>query len=189
MKPRHLLALSLCLLPTLALAHPGHDAGSGFMAGLSHPWSGMDHLITMLAVGMWGAQLGGRMRWAVPCSFVSMMIAGSLLGFSGAHIGAVEQAIAASVCILGLLLATATRVPLLAGMAITGCFAVFHGYAHATEATASSNALLYIAGFAMSTAMLHAIGFGVASLLSRHQRLVRWAGAAIAFSGVVMLLA
>ena len=188
MKVRHLFVLSLCLLPTLALAHPGHDAGTGFMAGLAHPWSGMDHLITMLAVGMWGAQLGGRMRWVLPLSFISMMIAGSLLGFSGVHIGAVEQGIAASVCILGLLLATATRVPLLAGMAITGCFAVFHGYAHAADAVVSSNALLYIAGFAVSTAVLHALGFGAAMLLNQHQRVVRWAGAAIALSGVMMML-
>ena len=184
MKVRYLVFASLCLLPTLALADPGHDTGTGFMAGLVHPWSGMDHLITMLAVGMWAGQLGGRMRWAVPCSFVSMMLVGALLGFGGAHIGAVEQVIAASVCVLGLLLATATRVPLLAGMAITGCFAVFHGYAHATEAEVSSNALLYMAGFTISTATLHAIGLVIAMQLGQHQRIVRWAGALIALSGV-----
>ena len=189
MKVRHLLALSLCLLPTLALAHPGHDGGHGFTAGIMHPWSGMDHLITMLAVGMWGAQLGGRMRRVLPLSFVSMMIAGSLLGFGGVHIGAVEQVIAASVCVLGLLLCSARRLPMMICVALTSCFAVFHGYAHATEAAVSNSALLYIAGFAFSTAALHALGFGIATALNRHQRVVRWAGAAIALSGVVMLFA
>ena len=189
MKVRHLLALPLCFLPTLVLAHPGHDTGAGFMAGFTHPWSGMDHMITMLAVGMWSAQLGGRMRWALPLSFISMMIAGAAFGFGGVHIGVVEQAIAASVCVLGLLLATATRVPLLAGMTITGCFAVFHGYAHATDVTVNGNPLLYMTGFAMSTAVLHGIGLAIATKLGRYQSVMRWAGATIALSGVMMLFA
>jgi urease accessory protein len=157
------------------------------MAGISHPWSGMDHLITMLAVGMWAAQLGGHMRWAVPASFIGMMLVGAMLGFAGVHLGAVEQSIAASLCVIGLLIATAIRLPLAACVAMVGSFAVFHGYAHATEAGTDS-ALLYIAGFALSTAGLHALGFGIASLLSQHQRLIRWAGAAIAVSGVAMFV-
>jgi len=188
MKARHLFTLTLLLLPTLALAHPGHDNGSGFVFGILHPWSGLDHLIAMLAVGMWGAQLGGRMRWALPLSFVTMMLVGAALGLGGAHLGAVEQSIAASVCVLGLLLGTAVRLPLIACMALTSCFAIFHGYAHAGEATAGG-AVLYTAGFATSTALLHALGFGIAMALREHQRVLRWTGAAIALSGVAMLIA
>jgi urease accessory protein len=186
MKPRYLIALALCTLPMFANAHPGHD-GHGLVTGMAHPWMGMDHLITMLAVGMWAAQLGGRMRWVVPTSFIGMMLVGTLLGFAGVHLGAVEQSIAASLCVMGLLLAAAIRLPLVACVAMVGSFAVFHGYAHATEA-GTNNALLYIAGFAISTAALHALGIGVAMLLSQHQRLIRWVGAAVAVSGVAIFV-
>ncbi|MES1195878.1 MAG: HupE/UreJ family protein [Steroidobacter sp.] len=187
MKARQLVIASLSLMPALAMAHPGHDGGHGFMSGFMHPWSGMDHLITMLAVGMWAAQMGGRMRWALPLSFVSMMIVGALLGFGGIHLGAVEQSIAASVCVLGLLLFSAKRLPSIACVILTSCFAIFHGYAHAIEAS-NAGAIAYISGFTISTALLHALGISIAILLDRHQRVLRWAGALIAVSGVAMLL-
>ena len=185
MKVRHLVIATLCLLPTLVSAHPGHDGGHGLMSGITHPLIGMDHLITMIAVGMWAAQLGGRMRWAVPISFIGMMLAGAMLGFAGGHLGTFEQSIAASLFVVGLLLATAIRLPLLACIGLVGSFAVLHGYAHAVESS-GNDALLYMEGFALSTAVLHALGFGIALLLGQHQRVIRWIGAAIAVSGVAM---
>jgi len=184
MKARYLIALTLCLLPVLANAHPGHDGHSMF-AGMAHPWLGMDHLIVMLAVGMWASQLGGGMRWALPLSFVTMMIVGAAMGLGGIQLGAVEQSIAASVCVLGLFLSTAIRFPTVVCILLTSCFALFHGYAHAAEAGGNS-ALLYIGGFAVSTALLHGLGLGIGRLLSQHQRVIRWVGAAIAISGVAM---
>jgi len=186
MKARYLCLLSLCLLPSLASAHPGHNEVVGFIAGASHPWFGLDHFLAMLAVGMWAAQLRGNLRWQVPLCFVGMMLLGAILGFGGIHLGAVEQVIATSVVVLGLLLASAKQLPTLACIVLTGCFAMFHGYAHAMEFI-SSNALLYMAGMTVSTAVLHAIGLGFAIMLSQYQHAVRWTGVAIASSGMAMM--
>lgn len=186
MKIRQLLiALSLSLLPVYAFAHPGH--GQGLFAGMAHPWLGLDHMIAMVAVGMWASQQNGSSRWLLPLSFVGMMMLGAAIGFGGVHLGAVEQVIAASVCVFGLVLSSARRLPVAFCMALTGCFAIFHGYAHATEAIAG-NAFLYMTGFVISTTLLHALGFGIAMLLSQHQRVIRWLGAAMAVGGVAMLL-
>jgi len=122
----------------------------------------------------------------LPFSFVGMMAIGAALGFDGVHLGAVEQIVAASVCVLGLVLTTAMRLPTIVCVGVVCGFAVFHGYAHAAEAT-DSNTRLYMMGFAISTVVLHAIGFGVAMLLNRHQRVIRWLGAVIAVSGAAML--
>lgn len=190
MKVRQWLATALTLvLPTLAVAHPGHDLSAGFTAGALHPWSGLDHLLAMLAVGMWAAQLGGQMRWAVPVSFVSLMLCGAALGMSGVHLGAVEQGIAASVCVLGLLIAGAVRLPAALCVALVGCFAVFHGYAHGAEAPLQANAGLYMSGFALSTIALHGVGIMLTQMLLRHrqQTSLRWAGMALAISGVALL--
>jgi urease accessory protein len=186
---RFLAAFVLMLPATLAVAHPGHELQPGWVAGMLHPWSGLDHLLAMLAVGIWAAQLGGRMRWAVPLSFVTLMLVGAGMGMSGIKLGAVEQGIAASVCVLGLLIATAVRVPVLLSVALTGCFAVFHGYAHDMEAPLHSNALLYMSGFALSTITLHILGFMLARALVRHQQQasLQWTGAAIALSGLALL--
>lgn len=186
MKVRHLPVLSLCLLPTLAWAHPGHDSQS-LIAGLAHPWSGLDHMMAMLAIGMWATQLGRRMRWLIPFCFVGMMNVGAALSFGGIAIGGVEQGIAVSVCLLGLLLATAMRLPVAISIALTGCFAIFHGYAHTIE-TLNGNAFAYIAGFSISTAVLHALGVAIALLLNQRQTLIRWVGAGIAISGAALLL-
>jgi len=186
MKIRHLLiALSLCVLPTFAFAHPGH--GNGMFAGMAHPWLGLDHMIAMMAVGMWASQQTGSVRWILPLSFVVMMVVGAVVGFGGVQLGVAQQVIAASVCVFGLVLSSAVRLPAVFCVVLTGCFAVFHGYAHAAEAVGNS-AVPYMAGFVVSTALLHVAGFGVAMLLSKRQHLVRWMGAAMAVSGAVMLL-
>jgi urease accessory protein len=189
MKARqYFLAALTLVLPTLAFAHPGHAVGDSFIAGLTHPWSGLDHLAAMLAVGIWAAQLGGRLRWTVPISFVLLMLTGAALGMSGMQLNASEQGIAASVCVLGLLIACAVRLPALLCVALVGCFAVFHGYAHGVEAPQQGNALLYMTGFALSTAALHALGVLFAQGLVRHQQQasVRWTGVALAVSGLML---
>lgn len=186
MKSR-LAVIAALLMPVAALAHPGHEQ-SGFTAGVMHPLSGIDHLAAMIAVGLWAAQLGGRLRWAVPLSFVSLMLIGAALGLSGWQFGAVEQGIAASVCVLGLLLAGAVRLPAVVCVALTGAFATFHGYAHGVEAPAASMTG-YISGFAVSTVALHGVGLLAAALLVRGQQpqVLRWAGSVVAVGGVALL--
>jgi urease accessory protein len=189
MKARHAAAVVLTFfLPTLALAHPGHDLQPGFVAGVLHPLSGFDHLAAMLAVGAWAAQLGGRLRWALPSSFVALMLAGAALGMSGIHINATEQGIAASVCILGLLLAGAVRLPATACVLLVSSFALFHGYAHGVEAPQQASVIFYIGGFALSTIALHLAGFSIGKMLLRYQQqaALRWAGAAMVVGGLAL---
>jgi urease accessory protein len=185
-------ATALALLPMLVEAHPGHGLGSGlgvgFYAGLVHPWSGLDHLLAMLAVGMWAAQLGGRMRWMLPTCFVCLMLMGASLGFTGVALDAAEQGVAASVLILGVVLASAKRMPLMVNMALTACFAIVHGYAHGVAMPAQSSALSYLLGFVLSTAALHLMGLAIGHRLANKAAL-RWTGAAIALSGLGMWVA
>lgn len=176
------------LLPGLALAHPGHTLPEGLIVGALHPVTGIDHLVAMLAVGLWAAQLDGRLRWAVPMSFVTLLLIGAMVGMSGVTFGAVEQGIAASVCVLGMLSAGAKRLPAAMCLVVTGSFALFHGYAHGAEAPQQVSAVLYMSGFALSTAMLHLVGFMAGSWLVKHQKQVglRWVGAAMAVGGLAL---
>ncbi len=185
--------ISILLLPSLSQAHPGipghiHGWGNGFI----HPFSGLDHLLAMTAVGIWAAQRGGRALWAVPLAFVSMMAIGGMLGMAGmGQLPWTEQAIAASVFTLGILIVTATRLPLLASMAIVGLFALFHGYAHGAEMPATAGGLAYGMGFVAATLALHlcGIGIGLAAQRMNSRQSVRWAGAVIAVCGVYLCLA
>lgn len=189
MKKLVLPVAALLLAPTLAHAHPGHDV-TGFSHGFAHPLSGLDHLLAMLAVGLWAAQMGGRARWAVPATFVTVMALGGALGMMGLHLPMVESGIAASVLVLGLLIALSARLSLAAAMPLVGLFALFHGYAHGAEMPASVSGLEYAAGFALATAALHAAGIGLGMGIQRATSapLVRFAGAAIAITGVVLAL-
>ena len=184
---RSITLLTLLGLPLLAQAHPGHADVGGLTLGLSHPIGGLDHLLAMLAVGLWGAQLGGRARWLMPVLFVAFMLVGAGLGMKGLALPGVEQGIVASVVVLGLLLLWAGRLPLAPGAALIAVFALAHGLAHGTEMPVSTDALLYMAGFAISTALLHLAGMGVGSL--RSGWLSRIIGAAIAVAGVGLALA
>lgn len=192
MKTRLYLAVALTtLLPALALAHPGHDLQPGFAAGVLHPLSGLDHLAVMLAVGVWAALLGGHMRWALPTSFVAWMLAGAAFSMSGTYIGAAEQGIAASVCLMGLLLASKTKLPASAYLVLVSGFAVFHGYVHGVEAPQQASAVQYMSGFALSTIALHLAGLQIGNWMARHQQqtTLRWAGAAMAVGGLVLFAA
>ena len=172
--------------PAMAWAHAGHATAGGFPGGIAHPFSGADHLLAMLAVGVWASQRGGRALWAWPVAFVTLMSVGSLSALSGLTFLYIEQGIATSLLVFGLLIAASIRLPLLAGVWIVGVFALFHGAAHGLEMPAG-NPLLYIAGFALSTAALHATGIG-AGLLGRGVW-TRLAGAAVGASGLYLMLA
>lgn len=183
---------ALVIVP-LAQAHPGHDGDHGdftwdFSGGVLHPLTGFDHLIAMLAVGLWAAQLGGRARWLVPAVFVALMTLGAALARSGVVLPGVEHMIAASVLVLGLLIATAARLPVAAGMTLVGLFAAFHGFAHGAEMPAGSQALSYGLGFIFATALIHAAGVGLGVVTAtRSEKITRYAGWAIAASGAVLL--
>jgi urease accessory protein len=177
------LILSLAFLaPTAALAHTGHGETASFFAGLQHPFSGLDHVTAMLAVGLLAAVKGGRALWLWPLTFIGIMITGGLLGLAHVQLPLVEPAILASVIVLGLLLALAIDLPVAPGVLLIGVSALFHGHAHGMEA---HGGLTYMAGFVAATAILHLAGIGtVAGLRSASlQPVVRIAGAACALIG------
>lgn len=183
--PRNIFALLALALPSFAHAHAGAGEASGWMHGLSHPFSGLDHVCAMIAVGLWAAQMGGRALWRVPLAFVSVMILGGLLGMAAIPVPFIEAGIGMSLLVLGVLIAAAVRLPLPVSIAIVGVFALFHGYAHGAEMPQSISGLGYAAGFMLATALLHASGMGTALFLKRLERamLLRAAGAAIASCG------
>lgn len=180
--------LALLLAPSLAFAHPGHG-DHGLMAGLGHPLGGLDHLLAMLAVGLWAAQQSGAARWALPVTFVATLLVGGLLGFAGLQLPALESGIAASVLALGLAVALAVRPPLPLAMLATAAFALFHGVAHGLELPEMSSAWTYAIGFVAATAALHAAGYAAVRYLPRAAApLVRVAGAGSAMAGAWLLM-
>jgi len=184
-RTRTLILIPLCLFAGAASAHTGHHAVAGFSSGFGHPFSGLDHLLAMIAVGLWATQQGGRALWAVPAAFVAAMLAGGALAWMGLPLPHVETGIAVSVLVLGLLVAMRRRWGAVIGMAIAAGFALFHGYAHGLEMPQASSPALYAAGFTLATALLHAAGVA-ASRVGR--RAIQGAGMAIAASGAAMLL-
>jgi len=170
--------------PSLAFAHPGLHA-SGFSAGLAHPVTGLDHLLAMVAVGVWAAALGGAARWIVPAAFVALMALGALLGVNAAGLPAVEHMVAASVVALGLLIAFRAKLPAAWAAALVGLFALFHGYAHGAEAPQGMSLAIFGVGFMAMTAGLHIAGLGVGTLL-RDGIVQRLAGALTAAAGVAL---
>jgi urease accessory protein len=188
----HLIFLALLAIgfPSLAYAHVGVGAVHGFMHGLAHPFSGLDHVCAMVAVGLWAAQMGGRAMWRVPLTFVGVMVLGGLLGMANIHVPFVEGGIAMSLLVLGVLIAAAVRLPLAASAAIVGVFAVFHGYAHGAEMPQDASGLKYAAGFVLATVLLHASGITVALLAKNHGRAqwLRLTGAAIALCGGILFI-
>jgi len=173
---RRAAAAVLTLFPAIAWAHPGH------MAGFLHPFTGIDHLLAMVAVGLWAAQLGGHWRWAVPLAFVGSMTLGGVAGFEGLRLPMVEPMIAASVLVLGLLVSLRVKMKWPA-LVLVGAFAVFHGVAHGAEMPAEANKLVYAAGFVLATALLHAVGVAGGALPK-----ARWAGVPVALAGLWLLV-
>jgi urease accessory protein len=183
------LATLLLLLPATAMAHPAiYQHTHGFVEGVQHPFTGLDHLLAMIAVGLWASQKGGRAMWLWPASFVAAMVVGGALGMMGLALPAIEPAIAASLLILGLMIAVSATLPVWAGMATIALFGLFHGNAHGLEAPVNAGGFLYAAGFVLSTASLHALGLGIGLVAQqgRAQGLVRAGAAAIAVTGCVL---
>ncbi|CDX27161.1 Protein hupE [Mesorhizobium sp. ORS 3324] len=168
-----------------AEAHVGVGTASSFTAGFTHPLSGFDHVTVMIAVGLWAAMKGGRAVWAWPLAFVGVMLAGAALGMLHVPMPFVEPGILASVVALGLLVALAVDLPVSAGVAVIGLFALLHGHAHGTEVPENAEGLDYMAGFAAATALLHVAGIAATVGLGlRFRGLARAAGAACAAVGV-----
>lgn len=177
------------LLPAAALAHPGHSVTDGaFAGGLLHPLTGLDHLLAMVAVGLWAALCGGRALWALPVAFLMAMLAGFGLGAGGVALPAVEPVILASVIVLGALVALAARLPVVAAAALVALFGLAHGHAHGTEGPAAG-LVAYVAGFGLATAGLHAagLGLGLAFAQARHATAARVMGGAAALTGVALV--
>ena len=182
------------LVPIWAQAHTGADAGAhhglGFVEGLVHPFTGFDHLAAMLAVGAWSALvMRGRQVWTAPLAFAATLLAGAVLGAAGVAVPAVEPMIAASLLVLGLLVATRRALAPALGAALVGGFALFHGVAHGAELAASASMAAALAGMVSGTVALHLAGVGLGRLLqSRSVWLTRIAGGGVAVLGMTLLV-
>ena len=180
-------AAFLLFAGTGAQAHLIHGDVCGFGSGFAHPLLGLDHLLVMIAVGLWAAQLGGRARWLVPGSFVGVMIAGATLAMSGLRMPFAEEGMLLSVLVLGILITATAQLPLTASMVIVGAFALFHGHSHGTEMPLNAVGFAYGAGFALATTALHGCGIGLAcASQSVKLPVVRWVGATIAVAGICL---
>jgi urease accessory protein len=181
-----LIVLSLAS-PVWAHAQKGQAAG--FLTGMHHPISGLDHVLAMVAVGLWGAQLGAPAIWLLPVTFPMVMAFGGFLGLLGVPIPGVELGIALSAILLGSMVATEAHPPLWLAATLVGFFAIFHGHAHGTELPAGENGLLYSVGFVIVTGCLHATGISI-GLIHRWRSgriALRVAGATVAAAGLVFL--
>lgn len=179
------IALTAITFSNIADAHPGH--GGDAMAGIVHPLLGLDHLLAVLAVGVWAAQLGGRAKWLVPASFVSLMALASSIGMAGIALPMVESGIATSVLLLGLLIAFSVNMTPALGASAVGLFAVFHGYAHGVEMPTLATSWQYGFGFVLSTSVLYGIGLVLGQGLQKQRLWLRAAGVLVAASGVWMV--
>lgn len=175
------LALAPLFYCGAALAHPGHDGG--LLAGLAHPFSGLDHMLAAVAVGIWAAQLGGRARWLLSMSFIALLATGGMMGMAGIGIAALESAIIASVLVLGLSIAFKVKLMPALGALMVGAFALVHGLAHGAEMPHVGSAGLYFAGILASSAALLTGGMVAGAVLRQQQAWLRAVGALIAVGG------
>lgn len=183
------LTLVVALWPVAAFAHQTGGEAIGFVGGLKHPISGLDHMLAMVAVGLWGAQLGTPAIWLLPVTFPMVMAFGGMLALLGVPLPGGEIGIAVSAIALGLVVMTEARPPLWAAAVLVGFFAIFHGHAHGTELPPGANGLLYSVGFVIATGALHATGIAI-GLVHRWRAgaiALRVAGALVAGAGVVFL--
>jgi urease accessory protein len=188
-----IIALATIMLLGLggpAEAHVGEGLIGGFASGFSHPLLGPDHIVAMVAVGMWGAFLGAPAIWLLPVVFPLVMAGGGVLGVLGVPMPAVETGIALSAVVLGLMVALAARPPLWVAAVIVGAFAVFHGYAHGAELPAAADPVAFSVGFVIATGLLHLLGIAIGLLVRwpAGRIAVRATGTAIALAGVVFLI-
>lgn len=189
LRPSASLAALFLSLSSAAMAHPGAAHVHGMGEGALHPMTGLDHLLAMIAVGLWAARLGGRSMWGLPLAFLASMTLGGALGMAGLAIPGVEAGVVGSVLVLGLLCLFGARVPAPAAFAVVALSAFFHGQAHGSEGAGAG----YAAGFLAATAALHFSALGAALAVGRARPslslgFVRAGGAAIAAAGVAMIL-
>lgn len=184
-----LLAALAALVCSPAWAHEGAGIGGGFASGFLHPLFGPDHVVAMIAVGLWGAFLGAPAIWILPVVFPLVMAFGGVLGVLGVPLPEVETGIALSAIVLGLVVSFASRPPLWVAAVIVGAFAIFHGHAHGTELPEAANAISYSLGFVIATGLLHlgGIAFGLLARWPAGRIAVRIAGGLIALAGVGFL--
>jgi urease accessory protein len=186
---RFLLGFALWLVCMTAWSHEETGRAAGFLAGLSHPASGLDHVVAMIAVGLWGAVLGPPAIWVLPVAFPLVMAFGGLMGLLGFPLPGVEIGIALSAIVLGTLVLMEARPPLWFAAVAVAFFAIFHGHAHGRELPEGTSALLYSLGFVIATGLLHAVGIllGVAHRWDAGRRFVRAAGSGVALAGLFFL--
>ena len=186
---RFATAIVLILLATPAFAHVGDGLTGGFLGGFAHPLFGPDHVVAMVAVGLWCAFLGAPAIWLLPVVFPLVMAFGGALGILGVPIPGIEVGIAVSAIVLGLMVALAARPPLWIAAVLVGAFAIFHGHAHGAELPPGADAVAYSVGFVVATGMLHLCGiaFGLLARWPAGRIAVRAAGGAIALAGAVFL--
>ena len=183
------LAVVLTLLPQAAQAHSSKNLAGGFMAGFVHPFTGVDHLLAMVSVGLWGAFLGRPLIAALPVIFPAVMALGALLAMIGVPQPPIELGIALSVLVLGVAIAAAWRAPVWLACTIVAVFAVFHGFAHGTEIPSLADPIAYSTGFMLATGSLHLAGIGLGTINSLRGGIVitRGMGAAVALAGLYFL--
>ena len=186
----YLSAWALLLLwASPALAHVEQGQAVGFITGLEHPWSGLDHVLAMIAVGIWGAQLGNPALWILPVTFPMVMSLGAMMGLLGIPLPGIEIGIAVSAILLGVMVLGEIRPKLYIAAVMVGFFAIFHGHAHGTELPAGQSGLLYSMGFVIATGVLHGIGILIGTIhrWPAGKMALRGAGAFIAVMGVFFL--
>lgn len=173
-----------------AAAHVFGIGGAGFFTGLGHPLSGWDHILAMVAVGIWASQIGRPAWWMLPVIFPAAMIGGGLLGWLDVPVPAVETGIALSVLVLGVVIGAAFRPALAVSVPLVALFAIFHGHAHGTELPEAASPALYGLGFVLATALLHGLGLVLGWLAARPEgaTLFRLGGATISLAGLYLLL-
>ena len=183
-------AVAICVVfPSFSIAHVEQGQATGFFTGIEHPWSGLDHILAMVAVGLWGAQLGNPAIWILPITFPMMMAAGAMMGLLGIPVPGIEIGIALSAILLGTMILLEVRPKLIIAATLVGFFAIFHGHAHGTELPAGQSGLLYSMGFVIGTGCLHGIGILI-GLVHRYplgKIALRGTGAFIAAMGVFFL--
>jgi len=186
---RLLAAAVVATVSAPALAHVEAGQATGLLSGFLHPISGLDHVLAMVAVGLWGAILGTPAVWVLPIAFPLVMAMGALLGFLGVPLPGVEYGIAASAILLGAAVAFEVRPPVAFAALLVGVFAIFHGYAHGSELPPGQSALLFSMGFVIATGALHAVGIGIGALKGRvwGGAVLRAAGSMVAAGGAVFM--
>lgn len=181
--------LFVAFWPMPAFAHTRGGEAIGFVSGLEHPVSGFDHVLAMIAVGLWGAQLGAPAVWLLPVTFPMVMAFGGMLGLMGVGLPGIEVCIALSAIVLGFMVLWEAQPKLWVAALIVGFFAIFHGHAHGTELPQGANGMLYSIGFVIATGLLHAVGIGIGSIhyWSFGKVLLRAAGAVVMAGGCYFL--